>query len=387
MATLAPRLNELAVPETLRRHWRAWAVLGLMAALWLAAAISVGIRSVSPPPELDRAAPSAPVLASLRAQAEATSATALRQVNPLTAVALNAAIPIADLANPPATPFHLAGGAADRARSLDCLTAAIYYEAATEPTDGQRGVAQVVLNRVRHPAYPHSRLRRRLRRRAPADRLPVQLRLRRLAAPRAGRILLAARPGGRGRGAQRLCLCAGRLVDPLSCQLCDALLGADPGQIGQCRPAHLLPLARRLGAPGRLQQQLWRGRAGDRLARRLRPADRRRRPDREQPRRGCRPGRRRGARERQRQRRQLPARGAAPLRADAAGQRERGDRRTCARRRSQYDQQQSLGADRDRQRPGGASPARPRQSGRSAPPAPGRPLPLGSDPARAARGQ
>jgi hypothetical protein len=33
---------------------------------------------------------------------------------------------------------------------------AIYYEAATEPDDGKRAVAQVVLNRVRHPAYPNS---------------------------------------------------------------------------------------------------------------------------------------------------------------------------------------------------------------------------------------
>jgi hypothetical protein len=31
---------------------------------------------------------------------------------------------------------------------------AIYYEAATEPAAGQRAVAQVVLNRVNHPAYP-----------------------------------------------------------------------------------------------------------------------------------------------------------------------------------------------------------------------------------------
>jgi Cell Wall Hydrolase len=37
-----------------------------------------------------------------------------------------------------------------------CLTAAIYYEAANEPDDGQRAVAQVVLNRVRHPAYPNT---------------------------------------------------------------------------------------------------------------------------------------------------------------------------------------------------------------------------------------
>ncbi|UVO51159.1 cell wall hydrolase [Sphingomonas sp. SUN019] len=42
----------------------------------------------------------------------------------------------------------------DRARALECLTAAIYYEAASESDDGQRAVAQVVLNRVRHPAFP-----------------------------------------------------------------------------------------------------------------------------------------------------------------------------------------------------------------------------------------
>lgn len=40
--------------------------------------------------------------------------------------------------------------------ALDCLTQAIYYEAASEPDPGQRAVAQVVLNRVRHPAFPHS---------------------------------------------------------------------------------------------------------------------------------------------------------------------------------------------------------------------------------------
>ena len=54
-----------------------------------------------------------------------------------------------------AAPFTLRGAAArDRSRALECLTAAIYYEAASEPDDGQRAVAQVVLNRVRHPAFP-----------------------------------------------------------------------------------------------------------------------------------------------------------------------------------------------------------------------------------------
>ena len=38
--------------------------------------------------------------------------------------------------------------------TLECLTQAIYYEARNQSADGQRAVAQVVLNRVRHPAYP-----------------------------------------------------------------------------------------------------------------------------------------------------------------------------------------------------------------------------------------
>jgi len=46
--------------------------------------------------------------------------------------------------------------ALDRYRALNCLTSAIYYEAANEPDEGQRAVAQVVLNRVRHPAWPAS---------------------------------------------------------------------------------------------------------------------------------------------------------------------------------------------------------------------------------------
>ena len=51
----------------------------------------------------------------------------------------------------------MAGASAlDRGRALECLATAIYYEAASEPDDGQRAVAQVVLNRVRHRAFPAS---------------------------------------------------------------------------------------------------------------------------------------------------------------------------------------------------------------------------------------
>ncbi|WP_240334420.1 cell wall hydrolase [Sphingobium estronivorans] len=55
----------------------------------------------------------------------------------------------------PATAFR-GLTALDSYRALHCLTSAIYYEAGSEPEDGQRAVAQVVLNRVRHPAWPKS---------------------------------------------------------------------------------------------------------------------------------------------------------------------------------------------------------------------------------------
>jgi len=45
---------------------------------------------------------------------------------------------------------------ADADRALQCLTAAVYYEARSESPDGQRAVAQVVLNRVRDRAFPAS---------------------------------------------------------------------------------------------------------------------------------------------------------------------------------------------------------------------------------------
>ncbi len=46
--------------------------------------------------------------------------------------------------------------ALDRERAHYCLTSALYYEAASESDDGMRGVAQTVLNRVRHPSFPNT---------------------------------------------------------------------------------------------------------------------------------------------------------------------------------------------------------------------------------------
>jgi len=83
--------------------------------------------------------------------------TDIRQLAPETALAVNAQIPLATGPNPAALPFTLANASGEtRERALECLTSAIYYEAAQEPTEGQRAVAQVVLNRLRHPAFPNS---------------------------------------------------------------------------------------------------------------------------------------------------------------------------------------------------------------------------------------
>lgn len=73
-----------------------------------------------------------------------------------TAEEVNALRPFADLPIRPMKAFVLTSKGADRERAIECLTQAVYYEAAREPKLGQEAVAQVVLNRVRHPAYPKS---------------------------------------------------------------------------------------------------------------------------------------------------------------------------------------------------------------------------------------
>jgi spore germination cell wall hydrolase CwlJ-like protein len=69
-----------------------------------------------------------------------------------------AALPadVARAVGPAALAMRVDNSGVDRSRALQCLTAAIYYEAASEPDAGQRAVAQVVLNRVAHPAYPNT---------------------------------------------------------------------------------------------------------------------------------------------------------------------------------------------------------------------------------------
>jgi spore germination cell wall hydrolase CwlJ-like protein len=75
----------------------------------------------------------------------------------LDAMKLNAATPAASQYLRRAAPFVFKPATAeDRRRALRCLTQGVYYEAALEPTAGQEGVAQVILNRVRDPNYANT---------------------------------------------------------------------------------------------------------------------------------------------------------------------------------------------------------------------------------------
>ena len=71
-----------------------------------------------------------------------------------TTLAVPPVIPTPRTGAPAFTPAVRSEG--DAARALECLTAAVYYEARSEPDPGQRAVAQVVLNRVRDRAFPAS---------------------------------------------------------------------------------------------------------------------------------------------------------------------------------------------------------------------------------------
>ena len=79
-----------------------------------------------------------------------------RPITPEEAIKENAERAFSGRPDTPASPFKLDADAATRGRALECLTQAVYYEAGTEGAEGQRAVAQIVLNRMRHPAYPAS---------------------------------------------------------------------------------------------------------------------------------------------------------------------------------------------------------------------------------------
>lgn len=128
-----------------------------------AAAIVVPVIVVLDPPKLPRPDVRAQVAAQVLARRpqRVVSPAELPEVEPVELVALtpddarayNASIPFVPGPKPAARPFRFAGSAEELARATDCLAAAVIYEAGDDAV-GERAVAQVVLNRLRHPAFP-----------------------------------------------------------------------------------------------------------------------------------------------------------------------------------------------------------------------------------------
>jgi hypothetical protein len=149
MTAIAIRLGRN--PTHLISFTLAGAIALIAAAIWLAL---LPTRSTA-----DAAIVTVP-MTSAKAQViiNATGTSAKDQVQVIgdAALRINAALPFSrDTVEAP-LPFVVSGSDIDAKRALLCLTQAVYYEAGFEPLEGRRAVAQVVLNRLRHPAFPKS---------------------------------------------------------------------------------------------------------------------------------------------------------------------------------------------------------------------------------------
>lgn len=134
----------------IRRDWAAWLFLILAASAILTVLIAVNSSANRSTQALHRT-PLAP-------PADVVPAVLPMDLAPITtedAKAQNAQVPFVLSHLIAARPLHYIGSADNRARARDCLAAAMLYEAGDD-TKGQRAVAQVVINRARHPAFPRS---------------------------------------------------------------------------------------------------------------------------------------------------------------------------------------------------------------------------------------
>ena len=123
-----------------------------IAGIFLAALICVAIAA-----QLSRGAPPFAATTAARLPGQASDAPLLAdpaEASP-DAQARNAAVPFFAGKLAPAPAFRFKGSAEDRIRAADCLALAALAEAGAS-ADGQRAVMQVVLNRVRHPAFAHT---------------------------------------------------------------------------------------------------------------------------------------------------------------------------------------------------------------------------------------
>ena len=140
------RRHAANVQRRARVLWRAYPREVLGAGVFgLVAATAIAATAIAPQGIATRAA-----------AAPAPPSMAVKPIAPEQAVKENAEIPVALGPNPVAAAFNFKGTAVAKAQALNCLTSAVYYEAGNQDENGGRAVAQVVLNRVRHPAFPSS---------------------------------------------------------------------------------------------------------------------------------------------------------------------------------------------------------------------------------------
>lgn len=118
-------------------------------------ALAVAVPAMASP-SLQQQAPRQPQVALIQPQQTAAAPYAPQPTALAPNLSAELATDTATNAGPAARPFFGALGYADRGRAEQCLAMAVYYEAASESIEGQRAVAQVVMNRMRHPAYPGS---------------------------------------------------------------------------------------------------------------------------------------------------------------------------------------------------------------------------------------
>src|SRR6476659_7677816 len=138
-----PLLREISarVAALWRKHPRGSVGVGLLA---LVTSAAIATTSLSSHGDRTEVAPPAP------------PSMAVRPLAPDQALKVNAEIPLMAGPNPSAASFVFKGDSTTRAQALNCLASSVYYEAGNQDENGARAVAQVVLNRVRHPAFPSS---------------------------------------------------------------------------------------------------------------------------------------------------------------------------------------------------------------------------------------
>lgn len=146
-----PLIDASHAPVPLRATPRVRAVLIVIAIVAIALPLAL-LRFAPPPAQVAaRCVPRAHVVPP--AEVPPVEPMRLIDLSPDQARAYNDTVPFADGPNPAARPYHFAGDDSDRDRAIDCLAAAELYEAGDDTT-GERAIAQVVLNRLRHPAFP-----------------------------------------------------------------------------------------------------------------------------------------------------------------------------------------------------------------------------------------